>query len=334
MPPPAREEAPASRVDGRVRAGIFFAALVALAGVVLLGLNALGLVMSAIGGLHGFRAADLPPRPVAAVETPAALDASDEQEMAPPPTSSPIDIPELGPTSPSRADAGHDAGQVDAGRRRARLLLDAGVDASPGRPVRSVACNADLAQRVEATYASSSTFRATFDQELVVGALGSVTHSHGSLIVAKPGMMSWSYDDPENSRIVSDGQTVAVYEAPNKHLFRVPAASSPYPGAFAFLTGAAPLTALFDFTVGHVMDGMDPMPDVCVLVGTPIGLTRAYRKVLFYIDQVTVLVRRVMIFDRGGDRNRIDLLDLTMGVPVEPDQFVFVPPADTIVVGR
>jgi hypothetical protein len=121
---------------------------------------------------------------------------------------------------------------------------------------------------------------------------------------------------------------VLVYEAPNKHAYRVPAGSSPYSGAFAFLTGQAPLTLVFDF-VSRAVE-----PDICLLSGSPRSLTRAYQRVVFVVDRVTLQVVRVVIFDRAGDENRIDLMDRAFDVPIDPEQFVFVPPSDTIVVGR
>jgi outer membrane lipoprotein carrier protein len=322
-------DGPAPRAPWKLRSVTFAAAGLALAGLVVGGMRTLELLMSALAGVHGVHVVPS----VAAFDGPAPVDAAAEE---------PDDIPEAAPAPPAAevvpdaplvADAGHDAGPRDAGRRAAPVFVDAGIDVRVLPRTRLAACDVDLAHRVEDLYAPTTSFKATFEQELLVRALGSATQSRGSLLTAKPGRMSWSYDEPENSRIVSDGQTVSVYEAPDNRLFRVPAAVSPYPGAFVFLTGLAPLTDVFNFVARRPGATAD-IPGTCLLVGTPRALTRAYRKVLFYVDRATFQVRRVVILDAAGNENRIDLVDPSVDVPVSAADFVFVPPPDTVVVGR
>jgi len=332
MPAPAPDDAPARRFGWKPRVFASAAVGLGLAGLVFGAVNAVELVLDALGKMHGFDvSAALVPLADAAlvpdeVEEPVEIEEPPHEEK---PVAPPVAAP------PPVLDAGRDAGPPDVGAPVAAAVVDAGSDASFVAPPRLHACNPELVRRMETFYDRSTSFRATFDQELFVGAYGTTTRSHGSLVVAKPGRMSWYYDEPESSRIVSDGQTVSVYEAPNKHLFRVPAASSPYPGAFAFLTGVTPLSTVFELSGRAASaDGVMDVPGMCVVIGTPTSLTRAYQRVIFYIDRVTFQIRRVMIFDREGDRNVIDLSDLSPHVPVDPDQFAFTPPPDTIVVGR
>jgi len=293
------------------------------------GVHAAEFAMNVLDTMAGFRA-PAPHLPV--LVSPAATPDAGAEDVGAPPEEPAAPAPRAEPMAAEveAVDAGHDAAP-DAARPRARRAPDAGLDARPPPPPRLAVCSPELAHQVEAHYAGSTSFRATFDQELIVSAYNSVTRSHGSFVVKKPGKMSWTYDDPESSRILSDGVTVVVYEAPNKHLYRVPAATSPYPGAFAFLTGQVPLTGVFDFTAHEPAAGP---PSTCVLVGTPRTLTRTYQKVMFHVDRGTLDVHRVVIHDRAGDQNRIDLSDPAMDVPVDEGQFTFTPPPDTIVVGR
>jgi outer membrane lipoprotein carrier protein len=326
MSDPTREDAPAP-TGWKVRVAVSLVVGLAAAGLVLAVVHTVALAIGMFGSFQGFH----PSARLVAID-------------APEPPSAPVDIPQETPTpEPVRSvappalvlddgpptDAGHDAGK-DAVARAATPPVDAGSDLVMTPAPRRAHCNADIARQVDAFYSRVASFRSRFEQELVVRALNSSTRSRGSLLVAKPGRMSWTYDDPEDSRIVSDGQTVSVYEAPNKHLFRVPVQSSPYPGAFAFLTGQASLGDLFDFAFR--VEGPDE--GVCVLMGTPRGFTRAYQRVLFYVDRVSIQVGRVVIVDRAGDPNRIDLIDPSFDVPVADDAFAFTPPPDTIVVGR
>ncbi len=326
MPGPAHVDAPPPRVAWGFRAVIIVVIVLAVGGFVLGAVNTVELAMNMLGRFRG-----LHPSVVVVTSTPAPApappDEPDEEPPPPPQAAAPlVSTPPPAVAEPAALDAGHDSG-VDTGAPPPKIIdvPDAGV-APP--PPRRAPCNPDLARRVEAFYAPITSFKARFEQELFVRALGSGTRSHGTLLVAKPGKMSWSYDEPEDSRIVSDGETVLVYEAPNKHAYRVPAGSSPYSGAFAFLTGQAPLTLVFDF-VSRAVE-----PDICLLSGSPRSLTRAYQRVVFVVDRVTLQVVRVVIFDRAGDENRIDLMDRAFDVPIDPEPFVFVPPSDTIVVGR
>jgi outer membrane lipoprotein carrier protein len=68
-----------------------------------------------------------------------------------------------------------------------------------------------------------------------------------------------------------------------------------------------------------------------VLVGTPITASPAYTKVLFYVDNATSHVRRALIVDAQGNRNRFDFTDPKANVPVNAGTFVLnVPPNTTV----
>jgi outer membrane lipoprotein carrier protein len=327
MPDPTRDDAPAP-TGWKVRLAVSLVVGLTAVGLVLGVVHTVALAMGMFGKFQGFHpSARLVP--VATSETPSAPVDIPEETPTPEPVRSVAPPPALVSADAPPVDAGHDTGH-DAVARAATPLVDTGADMVINPAPRRAHCNADIARQVDAFYARTASFRSRFEQELGVRALNSSTRSRGSLLVAKPGRMSWTYDDPEDSRIVSDGQTVSVYEAPNKHLFRVPVQSSPYPGAFAFLTGQASLGDLFDFA--WRVEGPDE--GVCVLMGTPRSFTRAYRRVLLYVDRVSLQVGRVVIVDRAGDENRIDLIDPSFDVPVADDAFTFTPPPDTIVVGR
>ena len=60
-------------------------------------------------------------------------------------------------------------------------------------------------------------------------------------------------------------------------------------------------------------------PGGYVLVGTPKQPTPAYSKVLFYVDTATSQVRRVMVIDGQGNRNRFDFVSPRVNEPVAPD---------------
>ena len=200
-----------------------------------------------------------------------------------------------------------------------------------GQPTAAAQPSADQAvQSVQAFYEKSTTFKSDFQQKFWVKAYNHEKTSSGHVTFAKPGKMEWVYDDPKDNRVVSDGKIIRVYEASNKQMFEQPVDTTQYPAALSFLTGTGKLTDSFDF---QLFPGPDmKFPGGYVLVGTPKQPTPAYSKVLFYVDAATSQVRRVMVIDGQGNRNRFDFVSPRVNEPVAPTQFTFTPPPGTSIV--
>ncbi len=183
---------------------------------------------------------------------------------------------------------------------------------------------------VQAFYDRSTTFQSDFQQKFWVKAYNTEKASHGRVTFAKPGKMSWVYDDPKDNRVVSDGSIIKVYEAANKQMYEQPIDKSQYPAALSFLTGTGKLADAFNF---ELISGQQmKFPGGYVLVGTPRQPSPAYSKVLFYVDTATSQVRRVMIIDGQGNRNRFDFVNPRVNEPVAPSQFSFIPPPGTSII--
>ncbi len=197
-------------------------------------------------------------------------------------------------------------------------------------PASALSSADQLVAAVQALYNSSSTFQSDFDQKFWVKAYNTEKSSHGHVTFAKPGKMDWVYDDPPGNRIVSDATVIRVYQASDKQMYEQPADKSQYLVAVSFLTGTGKLSDSFDFELfsGDKMK----FPGGAVLVGTPKDATPAYSKVLFYVDSATSQVRRVMVIDGQGNRNRFDFVNPKINQPVPPSQFKFTPPPGTSIV--
>ncbi len=202
------------------------------------------------------------------------------------------------------------------------------ADAAPAAPAAPTA--ASVVANVQTFYNATTTFSADFTQTYLVKAYNQTKTSQGHVIFSKPGKMDWTYKDPAGNRIVSDGTLLRVYEAANKQMYEQNVTQSQYPAALAFLTGQGELAKLFNF---QLLDGATmQFPGGWVLVGDPVTPTPAYTKVLFYVDQATSQVRRVLILDGQGNRNRFDFAAPVVNQPVPATQFVFTPPAGTTIV--
>jgi outer membrane lipoprotein carrier protein len=183
---------------------------------------------------------------------------------------------------------------------------------------------------VQSFYDKSATFKSDFSQKFWVKAYNQEKTSHGRVTFAKPGQVDFSYDDPKGNRVVTDGKLIKVYQAESKQLYEQPVDKSQYPAALSFLTGQGKLGETFDFELfpGETMK----FPGGYVLVGTPRQVSPAYAKVLFYVDTATSQVRRVMVIDGQGNRNRFDFVNPRINDPVPASAFSFTAPPGTSII--
>ena len=189
---------------------------------------------------------------------------------------------------------------------------------------------AEVVQKVQNFYDKTTSFKSPFVQEFTATLHNKKTSSKGTVTFSKPGKMSWEYSEPNGNRVVSDGSKLRVYEAANKQMYEQVVDKSQYPAALSFLTGQGKLTDSFNFELfaGEKMQ----FPGGHVLVGTPKQPTPAYKKVLFYVDKATSQVRRVLILDGQGNKNKFDFLSPKVNEAVPATQFQFTPPAGTNVI--
>jgi outer membrane lipoprotein carrier protein len=183
--------------------------------------------------------------------------------------------------------------------------------------------------KVQAFYDTTTSFFSTFTQEFFVKSHNVKKESKGRVTFAKPGKMAWEYDDPAGNRVVSDGNVLKVFEAANKQLFEQNVNKSQYPAALMFLTGTGKLTDSFTFVM-YPGDKMN-FPGGLVLVGTPIKPNAAYTKVLFYVDANVFHVRRALIVDAQGNRNRFDFIEPKVNVKTDDNTFTLNPPPGTTI---
>ncbi len=219
------------------------------------------------------------------------------------------------PSSPSEARA-------DAAPPPASSTTCIGQSTTPGVD-QAVAC-------VQWVYDQSRTFQASFEQRFTVKAYATEKSSSGQVFFEKPGKMLWKYANPQNNRVVSDGAVIKVYEANNQQMYEQAMEKSQYPAALSFLTGTGDLANAFNFTL--TPGAQLGFTGGYVLVGVPKQATPAYAKVLFYVDLGTSQVRRVMIIDGQGNRNRFDFVNPQFNLAIAPGAFQYTPPPGTTIV--
>lgn len=187
----------------------------------------------------------------------------------------------------------------------------------------------EVAESVQKFYDKTKSFKAGFKQRYKVKAYNKSKDSKGQVVFQKPGKMSWRYTSNGN-RVVSDGKIIKVYEAENKQMYEQTMGKSQYPAALAFLVGGGNLKKEFklrklnnkdvNFEGGYVLEGVPKAP------------TPAYQKILLYVDGGTYQVRRVLLLDAQGNRNRFDFELPRINDKVAANEFNFRPPAGTQVI--
>jgi outer membrane lipoprotein carrier protein len=229
----------------------------------------------------------------------------------------------LGPTPPA-------LGQTTAAAPAPAAPAASAAATLPTPKPLPAARTAEVVAKVQAFYDKTTSFSSDFQQQYWVKAYNQKKASRGQVLFAKPGKMDWAYVDPKDNRVVSDGATIKVYEAANKQMYEQQLGKSQYPAALSFLTGEGKLADAFTFELyaGEDMEFSGGL----VLSGKPKVETPAYQRVLFYVDAQTSQVRRVLIVDGQGNRNRFDFVNPRVNVPVSPSQFKFTPPPGTSVI--
>ncbi len=186
-----------------------------------------------------------------------------------------------------------------------------------------------IADRVQGFYDHSKTFKAGFKQQYRVRAYDKTIDSQGSVIFEKPGKMSWRYTNNGN-RVVSDGKLVKVYEKENKQMYEQPLDKSQYPAALSFLVGGGNLKTSFKFTKRDAKTMS--FEGGYVLVGDPVEASPSYQSIILYVDANTFQVRRVLLLDAQGNRNRFDFLNPEINTKTPTGEFNFTPPPGTQVI--
>lgn len=183
---------------------------------------------------------------------------------------------------------------------------------------------------LEQRYRAVRTFNGDFVQTYLARSYNRSTTSKGHVVFSRPANVDWTFTDPAGTRVVSDGITITTYDAPNARAFvqNVSQAQSPYLVALTFLDPLSKTHTAFQVLCGTTMQ----FPSGIVLVAVPITASPVYTKILFYMDAGSEDVRRVLLLDGQGNRNRFDFNATKLDQPVGRHQFVFTAPPGVSVI--
>ena len=198
---------------------------------------------------------------------------------------------------------------------------------SAGDEVSVEACpnTSDTLARVQERYDSIQDLTAAFEQEtqavLLAQALaqGAET-SRGTVVLSKPGRMRWDYREPETSLVLSDGETLWVYDPAAGQVTRMPMDGDYLAGAaLQFLFGAGKLGETFAAeTLG------------CEPGGVEIGLVpleaASFERLSLTARSEDGLISETSIVDLFGNRTTIRFSGIALNTSPDPELFRFAPP--------
>ncbi len=142
------------------------------------------------------------------------------------------------------------------------LLLVGGPAAASagGEEEKSPSCAEEVALRVQGHYEGVRDLQAEFSQSTHNAVLGDVPGAEiparGRVVFAKPGRMRWVYESPEPSLVVSDGETLWIYDPTLKEVQVLSVDAGFLSGtAIQFLLGEGQILESFDRQRGILRRG-------------------------------------------------------------------------------
>ena len=188
-------------------------------------------------------------------------------------------------------------------------------------------CAERLAARIQQHYDGITDLQADFRQvsrSVALGGSGAAEEaSTGKVILAKPGRMRWDYREPEPSLVVSDGETLWIYDPDAGEVQVLPMSGDSLSGAgLQFLFGEGRLTDSF-----HV-DAQDCEASRPKLALTP-KQDALFEKIFLDVDPQSGVVWGTQIQDLFGNRTELTLENIEIDRSPPERTFRFEPPAGT-----
>lgn len=202
----------------------------------------------------------------------------------------------------------------------ALLLLGGPAAASAGgEEEKPPGCTEEVALRVQEHYEGVRDLRAEFSQSsrnAVLGDLpGEEIPARGRVVFAKPGRMRWVYESPEPSLVVSDGETLWIYDPVSKEVqvFSVDA---------GFLSGTA---IQFLLGEGRILESFVVSAESCQGAQVTLGLQpkqiASYERLELRVDRESGAILATAVVDLFG--NRTDVRFEKMQRNSAPDEALF-----------
>jgi outer membrane lipoprotein carrier protein len=185
-------------------------------------------------------------------------------------------------------------------------------------------CRDRAAAAVQSRYDGVRDVSARFEQTTRPASLGSTPGkpvvSRGHVLLAKPGRMRWTYEEPEPSLVVSDGETLWLFDPTFREVQKIPAGGGFLSGAAAqFLLGAGDMRRDFEVTAVS-----------CAASEAELELVprepASYEKLFLQVDPASGDVHGTRVVDLLGNVVGVAFRDLRFNLNPADSEFQFEAP--------
>ena len=195
----------------------------------------------------------------------------------------------------------------------ALVLFVPAILGAQGRPTADA-----LAKALQQRYQGVKDFSADFVHNYRGGVLRTQTTERGHVLIRKPGMMRWTYTNPEKKEFVSDGLKVYSYIPADKQVLvtTVPPDDQATTPAL-FLAGKGDIAR--DFTAAYV-DSSTPGTGLRL---TPRRSEPEYEYLVVSVDPATLQIRALTTRDRQGGESTLTFANMKENQGLSDKEFAF-----------
>jgi outer membrane lipoprotein carrier protein len=179
--------------------------------------------------------------------------------------------------------------------------------------------------RLTAALEGLSSLRAEFRQSVTDAQNQPTESAEGTVVLARPGKFRWDYRTPPQV-IVSDGETVWLYDVDLAQVTIRPAAETLVGTPAQLLSGEGDVAAEFTITDGGQEDGLSWSRL------TPKSEEGDFQE--FRVGIANGDLRRMILVDRLGQTTRLDFERIERNPRLDSGTFSFSPPAGVDVIGQ
>lgn len=184
-----------------------------------------------------------------------------------------------------------------------------------------------LVERLQKKYDGIQTLTARFEQTYESVRFEKGKKAHGKLEIQKPGKMRWDYREPRGKVMVSDGETLTLFDPQDRQAIvsKKPKDGS-LPASVAFLAGEGKLAKSFALSwIQKPKDGR------AVLRAIPKDREANVKEIHFTVDLARDLIVATLIVDelQGASEIRFEDIELNRSIPSK--RFSFTPPKGTTI---
>ena len=174
---------------------------------------------------------------------------------------------------------------------------------------------ADTENKLNTFLKDLDTFSAAFEQQLLNEYGEELERSVGVVYLRRPGMFHWSYWEPYTQQIISDGETLWIYDEDLEQVTIRDVLESIED------TPAAILSGNIDIKEHYIIVELDAEQDIEWLELTPRNIDSQYNSVRLGFR--TMSLAAMILFDNLGQKTRIDFKNPKRNPRLERKQFQF-----------